>query len=155
MQNLNTRKPILKLLPNPVNGVIGKFLMDNTEYFKSIEDNLRKYGMPTHFDGGYFNGYVVVLPEHPFYGKDYDEIDDLLRKNSSTNGFYVHGGLTFANDAKTSVLNSLNISQIIGFLVSILVMLMIQQSTGLKNVHGKKLKNSYKQQFTMENKCER
>ena len=93
-------KPILKLLPNPVNGVIGKFLMDNTEYFKSIEDNLRKYGTPTHFDGGYFNGYVVVLPEHPFYGKDYDEIDDLLRKNSSTNGFYVHGGLTFANGDK-------------------------------------------------------
>lgn len=100
MQNLNTRKPILKLLPNPVNGVIGKFLMDNTEYFKSMEDNLRKYGLPTHLDGGYFNGYVVVLPEHPFYGKDYDEIDDLLRKNSSTNGFYVHGGLTFANDDK-------------------------------------------------------
>jgi len=94
------QKPILKLLSEPVNGVIGKFLMDNTEYFKSIEDNLRKYGMPTHFDGGYFNGYVVVLPEHSFYGKDYDEIDDLLRKNSSTNGFYVHGGLTFANDDK-------------------------------------------------------
>lgn len=100
MKDLNTRKPILKLLPNPVNGVIGKFLMDNTEYFKSMEDNLRKYGLPTHLDGGYFNGYVVVLPEHPFYGKDYDEIDDLLRKNSSTNGFYVHGGLTFANDDK-------------------------------------------------------
>lgn len=94
------QKPILKLLPNPVNGVIGKFLMDNTEYFKSMEDNLRKYGLPTHLNGGYFNGYVVVLPEHPFYGKDYDEIDDLLRKNSSTNGFYVHGGLTFANDDK-------------------------------------------------------
>lgn len=90
------QKPILKLLPEPVNGVIGKFLMDNTEYFKSIEDNLRKYGTPTHFDGGYFNGYVVVLPEHPFYGKDYDEIDDLLDKK----GFYVHGGLTFANDDK-------------------------------------------------------
>lgn len=100
MKDLNTQKPILKLLPNPVNGVIGKFLMDNTEYFKSMEDNLRKYGLPTHLDGGYFNGYVVVLPEHPFYGKDYDEIDDLLRKNSSTNGFYVHGGLTFANDDK-------------------------------------------------------
>lgn len=100
MKDLNTRKPILKLLPNLVNGVIGKFLMDNTEYFKSMEDNLRKYGLPTHLDGGYFNGYVVVLPEHPFYGKDYDEIDDLLRKNSSTNGFYVHGGLTFANDDK-------------------------------------------------------
>lgn len=94
------QKPILKLLPEPVNGVIGKFLMDNTEYFKSMEDDLRKYGLPTHLDGGYFNGYVAVLPEHPFYGKDYDEIDDLLRKNSSTNGFYVHGGLTFANDDK-------------------------------------------------------
>lgn len=96
MKDLNTQKPILKLLPNPVNGVIGKFLMDNTEYFKSVEDNLRKYGMPTHFHGGYFNGYVAVLPEHPFYGKDYDEIDDLLDKKD----FYVHGGLTFANDDK-------------------------------------------------------
>ena len=96
MKDLNTQKPILKLLLNPVNGVIGKFLMDNTEYFKSIEDNLRKYGTPTHFDGGYFNGYVVVLPEHPFYGKDYDEIDALLDKKD----FYIHGGLTFANDDK-------------------------------------------------------
>ncbi len=101
MQNLNTQKPILKLLPNPVNGVIGKFLIDNTEYFKSIEDNLRKYGMPTHLEGGYFNGYVAVLPEHPFYGKDYDEIDDLLYKHPNTNGFYVHGGLTFANGDKS------------------------------------------------------
>nr|DAM55672.1 MAG TPA: hypothetical protein [Caudoviricetes sp.] len=70
--------------------------MDNTEYFKSIEDNLRKYGTSSHFDGGYFNGYVAVLPEHPFYGKDYDEVSDLLSKK----GFYVHGGLTFANDDK-------------------------------------------------------
>ena len=90
------QKPILKLLPNPVNGVIGKFLMDNTEYFKGIEENLRKYGTPTHFEGGYFNGYVVVLPEHPFYGKDYDVVSNLLSKK----GFYVHGGLTFANDDK-------------------------------------------------------
>nr|DAR42189.1 MAG TPA: hypothetical protein [Caudoviricetes sp.] len=73
-----------------------KDVMDNTTYFKSIEDNLRKYGTPTHFDGGYFNGYVVVLPEHPFYGKDYDEVSYLLSKK----GFYVHGGLTFANDDK-------------------------------------------------------
>jgi hypothetical protein len=90
------QKPILKLLPEPVNGVIGKFLMDNTEYFKGIEENLRKYGTSSHFDGGYFNGYVVVLPEHPFYGKDYDEVSNLLSKK----GFYVHGGLTFANDDK-------------------------------------------------------
>ena len=96
MKDLNTRKPILKLLPNPVNGVIGKFLMDNTDYFKKIEDDLRDYGLPLHIDGGYFNGYVVILPEHPFYGKDYDEISDLLSKK----GFYVHGGLTFANDDK-------------------------------------------------------
>ena len=90
------QKPILKLLPNPVNGVIGKFLMDNTEYFKDLEDSLRKYGSSSHLSGGYFNGYVVVLPEHPFYGKDYDEIDGLLYKK----GFYVHGGLTFADEDK-------------------------------------------------------
>ena len=96
MRDLNTRKPILKLLPNPVNGVIGKFLMDNSEYFKDIEDNLRKCGLSSHLSGGYFNGYIVVLPEHPFYGKDYDEIDDLIYKKD----FYIHGGLTFANDDK-------------------------------------------------------
>lgn len=90
------KKPILKLLPEPVIGVIGKILMDNTDYFKKIEDDLRDYGLPLHIDGGYFNGYVAVLPEHPFYGKDYDEINDLLDKK----GFYVHGGLTFANDDK-------------------------------------------------------
>ena len=92
MKNLNTQKPILKLLPNPVNGVIGKFLMNNSDYFnqlKSISSGL----FP---DGGNFNGYIAVLPEHPFYGKDYDEIDDLLYKKD----FYIHGGLTFANDDK-------------------------------------------------------
>lgn len=97
-------KPILKLLPNPVNGVIGKFLMDNTEYFKSMEDNLRKYGLPTHLDGGYFNGYVAVLPEHPFYGRKHSaETIEKLRtinkhrvgKNNPTSRKIYADGLVF------------------------------------------------------------
>ena len=104
MKDLNTRKPILKLLPNPVNGVIGKFLMDNTEYFNNMRSKMLGITSETIaagigsflLDGGNFNGYVAVLPEHPFYGKDYDEVSDLLSKK----GFYVHGGLTFANDDK-------------------------------------------------------
>ena len=101
------QKPILKLLPESVNGVIGKFLMDNTEYFNKIRLQMGgitsqtiSKGISSFLDGGNFNGYVVVLPEHPFYGKDYDEIDDLLSKDSGTNGFYIHGGLTFANGDK-------------------------------------------------------
>lgn len=90
------QKPILKLLPEPVNGVIGKFLMDNTEYFNNIKAQMFTIGITSVFDGGNFNGYIAVLPEHPFYGKDCDEIDDLLDKK----GFYVHGGLTFANGDK-------------------------------------------------------
>lgn len=104
MKDLNTRKPILKLLPEPVNGVIGKFLMDNTEYFNNMRSKMLGITSETIaagigsflLDGGNFNGYVVVLPEHPFYGKDYDEVSDLLSKKD----FYVHGGLTFANDDK-------------------------------------------------------
>lgn len=102
------RKPILKLLPNPVNGVIGKFLMDNTEYFNnirsqmnSIQSKIISKGISSFLDGGNFNGYVAVLPEHPFYGKGYDEINDLLYKHPDTNGFYIHGGLTFANGDKS------------------------------------------------------
>ena len=101
------QKPVLELLPKPINGVIGKFLMDNTEYFNKIRSQMSgiqsqtiSNGIKSFLDGGNFNGYVVVLPEHPFYGKDYDEIDDLLSKDSGTNGFYIHGGLTFANGDK-------------------------------------------------------
>lgn len=96
MKDLNTRKPILKLLPNPVNGVIGKFLMDNTDYFNIMQAQMLAVGIDSILDGGNFNGYIAVLPEHPFYGKDYDEVSDLLSKKD----FYVHGGLTFANDDK-------------------------------------------------------
>ena len=103
------KKPILKLLPEPVNGVIGKFLMDNTEYFNNMRSKMLGITSETIaasigsflLDGGNFNGYVVVLPEHPFYGKDYDEIDDLLYKHPDINGFYIHGGLTFANGDKS------------------------------------------------------
>jgi hypothetical protein len=38
--------------------------------------------------GGYGNGYVVLPPEHPYHGRDYEEIP-----------VPVHGGLTFAESA--------------------------------------------------------
>lgn len=39
---------------------------------------------------GYANGYVAVPPEHPYFGKDYDDIDA-----------EVHGGITFTKDSDT------------------------------------------------------
>lgn len=47
--------------------------------------------LPTSFLGierGYANGYVAVPPEHPLYGKHYDDID----------GVIVHGGLTYSDN---------------------------------------------------------
>lgn len=38
--------------------------------------------------GGYGNGYVVLPPEHPYHGIDYDDIP-----------VHVHGGLTFGEYA--------------------------------------------------------
>jgi len=38
------------------------------------------------FDYGWGTGYVLLPPNHPFYGKDYDNINDVR----------IHGGLTFA-----------------------------------------------------------
>lgn len=37
-------------------------------------------------NGGYANGYVAVPPEHPWYGKSYEEVEDKIG---------IHGGLTF------------------------------------------------------------
>lgn len=91
-------KNIYKLLPEPKNGVIGKLLCDNTEYFAFLNNQVKTtFNSITSLaglvlKGGNFNGYVIVLPEHPFYGKDYDEINELLVAKD----FYVHGGLTFS-----------------------------------------------------------
>ena len=41
--------------------------------------------IPTSMGVGYANGYVAVPKDHPFFGKDYDDVD-----------VEVHGGLTFA-----------------------------------------------------------
>lgn len=46
--------------------------------------------MPT-CDCGYANGYVAVPPEHPYYGKDYDDVP-----------VEVHGGLTYGTVAGCS-----------------------------------------------------
>lgn len=84
-------KFIYKLLDKPENGVIGKFLADNSDYF----NKLKSQASGLFPDGGNFNGYIAVLPEHPFYGKDYDEVNEMLDKK----GFYVHGGLTLADNS--------------------------------------------------------
>lgn len=132
------QKPILNLLSEPINGVIGEFLMDNSEYYKSIEADLYKSGVSTSLSGGYFNGYVIVQPEHPFYEKDYDEINALLDKK----GIYIRGGLTFSDGDKNICLELSKDHSSYWVLVLILAMLEIQQSIGQKNVHGKKLINS-------------
>ena len=80
---------LYKLLDEPKNGVIGKFLADNSMYFSK----LKALSTSLFPDGGDFNGYIAVTPDHPFYGKDYDEVNDMLDKK----GFYVHGGLTLAD----------------------------------------------------------
>lgn len=87
-------KFIYKLLDEPKNGVIGKFLSDNSEYFNKINLQMKEVGIDSFIDGGNFNGYIAVTPKHPFYGKDYDEVELMLHKK----GFYVHGGLTLASD---------------------------------------------------------
>ena len=84
-------KFIYKLLDKPKNGVIGKFLADNSAYF----NELKSQASGLFPDGGNFNGYIAVLPEHPFYGKDYYEVDEMLDKKD----FYVHGGLTLAENS--------------------------------------------------------
>lgn len=87
-------KFIYKLLDEPENGVIGKFLADNTNYFNELRSSTKNKGFDLFPDGGNFNGYIAVLPEHPFYGKDYDEVNEMLDKED----FYVHGGLTLASN---------------------------------------------------------
>lgn len=83
-------KFIYKLLDKSENGVIGKFLADNSDYF----NKLKSQNSSLFPNGGNFNGYIAVLPEHPFYGKNYDEVNEML----DTKDFYVHGGLTFSDD---------------------------------------------------------
>lgn len=39
------------------------------------------------FESGWGNGYVLLPPNHPFYGKDYDDL-----------GISIHGGLTFGSN---------------------------------------------------------
>lgn len=56
---------------------------------KTRNDEFRKaVGKDFIANGGYANGYVAVPPEHPYYGKDYDNVP-----------VEIHGGLTFDSDA--------------------------------------------------------
>ena len=84
-------KFIYKLLDEPENGVIGKFLADNSAYF----NELKSQASGLFPDGGNFNGYIAILPDHPFYGKGYNEVNKMLDKKD----FYVHGGLTLAENS--------------------------------------------------------
>lgn len=53
-------------------------------FLNSTRNNdLRQHG----YDAGYANGYVAVPPEHPAYGKHFDDMYDLIS---------IHGGLTFS-----------------------------------------------------------
>lgn len=49
----------------------------------------RPQPLPISFEVGWGNGYVLIPPGHPYYGKDYDSIDA-----------WSHGGLTFASKYK-------------------------------------------------------
>lgn len=58
-------------------------------------NNLSSSGFPSLgglFSAGYANGYVMIPKEHPYYGKEYDDID----------GIDVHGGLTFSDPMITN-----------------------------------------------------
>lgn len=56
----------------------------------SIESQPQMAGLLRESFGGYANGYVAIPPDHPCYGKEYEEID-----------VEVHGGLTFGEDAES------------------------------------------------------
>lgn len=59
--------------------------MKLTAFLNSVVNNrLNRLGT---FEAGYANGYVAIPKEHPYYGKDYDEIE-----------IDIHGGLTFAGN---------------------------------------------------------
>lgn len=49
---------------------------------------------------GYANGYVAVPPEHPMYGKDYNDMNYLIS---------IHGGLTFSDTVVWRKLDNPNI----------------------------------------------
>lgn len=53
----------------------------NDEFRKAVGDDFIA-------NGGYANGYVAVPPEHPYHGKNYDDVP-----------VEIHGGLTFDSDA--------------------------------------------------------
>ena len=48
-----------------------------------------------HSSGGHLCGYVGVPPEHPFYGKNYDDV-----KQADGDYIRVHGGLTYSDNCQ-------------------------------------------------------
>jgi len=55
--------------------------------------NQEPYAKEEHYFGGHVNGYVVIPKDHPFYGKNCDEID-----------FDCHGGITFSECSDTHLI---------------------------------------------------
>jgi hypothetical protein len=52
---------------------------------------VKKFELSYHHKKGWGNGYVIIPKDHPFYGKNYDEIDNLMPDLD------VHGGLTLSH----------------------------------------------------------
>lgn len=65
------------------------------EFFES-DNNLAKMVTINYFEGRAWRcGYIGVNKNHPWYGRDYDELDNELET-------YIHGGLTFAGPIERS-----------------------------------------------------
>ena len=60
-------------------------------YFFIVEQPYIDYGNSLSFDRGWGNGYVLLPPEHPWNGKDYDSIY-----------CNIHGGLTYTEKFSSS-----------------------------------------------------
>lgn len=56
---------------------------------KFCEDSIYPFFPDTSVNIVWFCGYAVIPEDHPFYGADYDDVED---------GIDVHGGLTFSGE---------------------------------------------------------
>lgn len=59
----------------------------NSAVNRDFRNATRKF-LSEFVNAGYANGYVAVPPEHPWYRKSYDDVEDLID---------VHGGVSFAD----------------------------------------------------------
>ena len=68
-----------------------------------MHDGINSYLNDEGHGAGYANGYVAVPKDHPYYGKDYDDIE-----------INIHGGLTFSNSGSYILKEWENIEMIEG-----------------------------------------